>query len=264
MNGMSSGGMTTKGRIMSRSSCSRMWQWYMYRPANVSKRTAMSTTSLGFTRTVSLNPRSLASTVCGMPSSGRYTDSHGGACFLRGCCVEVDVDGCGVAFEKLERVEVHVDRMGVAGEVDEPPYLGSTEHREERGGVLESGRHGAPSTGSGRVPVRLDDRDDAVVGAGVFDELAQGEHGRLVGLVGAELDERDCCGGARLPSASCARCAGSRQRAWPARSAGCADPQQRGCEALLDTAAILRHPECRRVVDRRRRPRTEPAPCSTT
>ena len=29
MNGMSSSGMVTKGRIMSRSSCSRMWQWYM-------------------------------------------------------------------------------------------------------------------------------------------------------------------------------------------------------------------------------------------
>ena len=29
MNGISSAGMTTKGRIMSWSSCSRMWQWYM-------------------------------------------------------------------------------------------------------------------------------------------------------------------------------------------------------------------------------------------
>ncbi len=29
MKRMSSGGMTTTGRIMSRSSCSRMWQWYM-------------------------------------------------------------------------------------------------------------------------------------------------------------------------------------------------------------------------------------------
>ena len=29
MNRMSSGGIVTKGRIMSRSSCSRMWQWYM-------------------------------------------------------------------------------------------------------------------------------------------------------------------------------------------------------------------------------------------
>ena len=29
MNGMSSAGMVTNGRIMSRSSCSRMWQWYM-------------------------------------------------------------------------------------------------------------------------------------------------------------------------------------------------------------------------------------------
>jgi hypothetical protein len=29
---MSSAGIVTKGRIMSRSSCSRMWQWYMYRP----------------------------------------------------------------------------------------------------------------------------------------------------------------------------------------------------------------------------------------
>jgi hypothetical protein len=32
MNGMSSFGIVTNGRIMSRSSCSRMWQWYMYRP----------------------------------------------------------------------------------------------------------------------------------------------------------------------------------------------------------------------------------------
>jgi hypothetical protein len=29
MKGMSSMGIVTKGRIMSRSSCSRMWQWYM-------------------------------------------------------------------------------------------------------------------------------------------------------------------------------------------------------------------------------------------
>jgi hypothetical protein len=29
MKGISSGGIVTKGRIMSRSSCSRMWQWYM-------------------------------------------------------------------------------------------------------------------------------------------------------------------------------------------------------------------------------------------
>jgi hypothetical protein len=33
MNAMSSAGMVTNGRIMSRSSCSSMWQWYMYRPA---------------------------------------------------------------------------------------------------------------------------------------------------------------------------------------------------------------------------------------
>src|SRR6476620_8647391 len=32
MNGISSGAIVTNGRIMSRSSCSRMWQWYMYRP----------------------------------------------------------------------------------------------------------------------------------------------------------------------------------------------------------------------------------------
>ena len=32
MKGMSWAGVVTKGRIMSRSSCSRMWQWYMYRP----------------------------------------------------------------------------------------------------------------------------------------------------------------------------------------------------------------------------------------
>ncbi len=38
MNGISSGGITTKGRIMSWSSCSRMWQWYIYRPAKASKR----------------------------------------------------------------------------------------------------------------------------------------------------------------------------------------------------------------------------------
>jgi hypothetical protein len=32
MNGMSSGAIVTKGGIMSRSSCLRMWQRYMYRP----------------------------------------------------------------------------------------------------------------------------------------------------------------------------------------------------------------------------------------
>ena len=29
MKGISSAGIVTNGRIMSRSSCSRMWQWYM-------------------------------------------------------------------------------------------------------------------------------------------------------------------------------------------------------------------------------------------
>jgi hypothetical protein len=41
MNGMSSLGIVTKGRIMSRSSCSRMWQRYVKRPATL--RHALST-----------------------------------------------------------------------------------------------------------------------------------------------------------------------------------------------------------------------------
>src|SRR6266550_693869 len=61
MNGISSGGITTNGRIMSRSSCSRMWQWYMNRPAKASKRTRISTTSFALTRTVSFRPSSFAS-----------------------------------------------------------------------------------------------------------------------------------------------------------------------------------------------------------
>src|SRR6266540_5843484 len=69
MKGMSSAGMVTKGRIMSRSSCSRMWQWYMYLPLYVVKRTAISTISPGLTRTVSFRPRSLSSIVWSSSSS---------------------------------------------------------------------------------------------------------------------------------------------------------------------------------------------------
>lgn len=72
-------GMTTMGRIMSASSCLRMWQWNMYRPAWRSKQPAMSTSSAvmmassaprspGLTRKVSFQPASLASIVPG--SSG--------------------------------------------------------------------------------------------------------------------------------------------------------------------------------------------------
>ena len=70
MNGMSSPGIVTNGRIMSRSSCSRMWQWYMNRPAKSSKRTTMSTISFGLTRTVSLRPSSLSSRAWRTLSSG--------------------------------------------------------------------------------------------------------------------------------------------------------------------------------------------------
>ena len=102
------------------------------------------------------------------------------------------LDGGRVSVEDLERVEVEVDRMGVAGEVDEPPDLGSVEHREERGGVLEAGRDRAPARDAFlAVALRLDERDDGLVGAGVGDELAHGQHRRRAFDLGLLLDERD-------------------------------------------------------------------------
>src|SRR6476646_8849800 len=95
MNGSSSIGMITIGRIMSRSSCSRMWQWYMWRPLYVSKRTASSTISLG------------------------------------------DRDGDRMSREDLEGIQVDVQRMRVARQVDELPDLVVAQHREEGDGVLE-------------------------------------------------------------------------------------------------------------------------------
>ena len=50
-----------------------------------------------------------------------------------------------VPAQHLKAVEVHVDRVGVLGQIDESPDLGFVQHREERRGVLEARRDGPPS-----------------------------------------------------------------------------------------------------------------------
>ena len=59
--------------------------------------------------------------------------------------------------EDLERVEVEVDRVRVAGEVDQLPDLVLAEHREERRRVLEVGGDGAVAGGL----LAVGDRDAA-------------------------------------------------------------------------------------------------------
>src|SRR4029077_12473650 len=51
------------------------------------------------------------------------------------------------AREDLERVEVEMDRVRIAGEVDELPDLVHAEHREEGRPVLEMRGDGADATG---------------------------------------------------------------------------------------------------------------------
>ena len=94
------------------------------------------------------------------PVVGRPADAHGRA-GAGGCDPAVGLlDGRRVTVEDLERVEVEVDRMSVAGEVDEPPDLGLVQHREEGGGVLEAGRDRAPARDAFlTVRLRFDERE---------------------------------------------------------------------------------------------------------
>src|SRR5256884_9501611 len=90
---------------------------------------ASSTISWGLTRTVSLSPRSLA------PG------------------------------EDVEGLQVDVDRVGVAGEVDQLPYLPPAEHREECRRVLEVDGRGAQA-GQG-LAVLADDGGPGRLGVAV-------------------------------------------------------------------------------------------------
>jgi len=71
-------------------------------------------------------------------------EAHGGARAAGRDPVLGLVDRRRVPVENLEGIEVKVDRVGVAGEVDEPPDLGSVQYREEGGRVFEAGSDRAP------------------------------------------------------------------------------------------------------------------------
>jgi hypothetical protein len=97
-----------------------------------------------------------------------------------------------VSVEDLERVEMEVDRMGVAGEVDEPPDLGSVQHREEGGRVFEAGSDSAPSCDAFlTVGLRLYERDRWLVRSRVENEFAHREHRRRAVHLGLVFDQRD-------------------------------------------------------------------------
>jgi hypothetical protein len=96
-----------------------------------------------------------------------------------------------VPCEDLEGVEVHVHRVGIAGEVDESPNLGHAERREERCGVLEASSDRSPSRLPFATLVVLDDDDDRPIGDRVLDELAEGDHWRRAFDVGTMFDEGD-------------------------------------------------------------------------
>ena len=107
----------------------------------------------------------------------------------------VDLHDDGNAVEDLEGVEVDVDRVGVLGQVDEPPDLGLVEHGEERGGILEAGGDGAPARDALRtVRSRFHERDEGLVRARVGRQLPHGQHGRPArdrGLLFHEGDRTD-------------------------------------------------------------------------
>ena len=124
MNGISSAGIDTNGRIMSRSSCSRMWQWYMKPPGECLE------AHDDVDDLVRVDPDGVLESelvvvegVCGCHRPARRR-----ACTVAPVCrVVIAVRRADrrsrVPIEHLERVEVDVDRVGVLGEVDEPPDL---------------------------------------------------------------------------------------------------------------------------------------------
>ena len=157
-----------------------------------------------------------------------------------------------VPVEDLERVEVEVDRMRVAGEVDEPPDLGSVQHREEGGGVLEARRDRAPARDAFlTVRLRLDERDDGLVGAWVEDELAHGQHRRRALDLGLLFDERDRAddGAGELVAARPPEVGREHLRA---RGVGSGAPRRRECAALPGRAAGRRGRRAPRSRGRRR------------
>jgi hypothetical protein len=148
------------------------------------KRTAISTSSFGLTRIVSLRPRSLSSIAWSSSSLGSRSS------------VTVDarsrspIAPSGVSWrparQDLERVEVEVDRVGVAGEVDHLPDLVLAQHREERGRVLEVG--GGDAVARRLLAVR-DGHQRPFVVLGGRRQLPHGQHVRLA--LHLPLDERD-------------------------------------------------------------------------
>src|SRR5712672_4108703 len=101
-----------------------------------------------------------------------------------------DLVADGAPGEDLERVEVDVDGVGVAGEIDQLPDLIPAEYREEGRGVFEVG--GGDAVAGGLLTVGDgDDRPDVVV---VGDhELAHGEHAGFTFELA--LDQRDRAAG---------------------------------------------------------------------
>ena len=92
--------------------------------------------------------------------------------------------------QDVKGLEVEVDRVGVAAEVDQLPHLPSAEHREERRRVLKMACHRAQARH--RLVVLVDDGDHGRIGAvlvGRLGQLAHGQHVRHV--LELLLDERD-------------------------------------------------------------------------
>ncbi len=93
--------------------------------------------------------------------------------------------------EDLEGVEVYVHRVGVTGEVDEPPDLGRAQGREEGRRVLEARSDRSPARLVLATVVLLDEDDHGSVGVGVLGELTKGQHRWLTFHLGTEFDEGD-------------------------------------------------------------------------
>src|SRR5712691_1742622 len=123
---------------------------------------------------------------------GLLADPHCRAGFGVGDAAIRYLDSGGLPAEDLKGVEMHVDRMGIAGQVDETPDLRAAQHREEIGLVLESGGDRAPAADLTRLAgSRFDKCYHWFVGRPVLGELPHRQRGGLTLPIALLLNECD-------------------------------------------------------------------------
>src|SRR5216684_4444874 len=87
---------------------------------------------------------------------------------------------------------MHMDRMRVAGQVDEAPDLGAAHHWKKIGLILESRGYSAPTLDLfGLTSTRFDQRQFRFIGPGAFSQLAHRQHRRFSLAAALLLDQSD-------------------------------------------------------------------------